>query len=88
MHSRLSPPYGSQTFLSTMTSVTDSVAANALITRFSSPADLSTSPPNSTNGSIDGDAMAAACSGEQLTGEKMERLVQEEAGLRRGSITP
>jgi len=51
------------------------------MTRSTSPAALSTSPPNSTNGSVNGDAVAAAGPGEQLTTEKVERLAQETAGL-------
>jgi translation initiation factor 4E len=72
---------GSQTSLSTATSVADSVAVNAPMTRSTSPAALSTSPPNSTNGSVNGDAVATAGPGEQLTTEKVERLAQETAGL-------
>jgi translation initiation factor 4E len=58
---------GSQTSVSTATSLADSVAVNAPITRSTSPGALSTSPPNSTNGSVNGDAMTAACPGEPLT---------------------
>ena len=70
---------GSQTSVSTATSVADSVAVNAPITRSTSPGALSTSPPNSTNGSVNGDAMTAAGPGEPLTAEKVERLAQETA---------
>jgi translation initiation factor 4E len=70
---------GSQTSVSTATSLADSVAVNAPITRSTSPGALSTSPPNSTNGSVNGDAMAAAGPGEPLTSEKVERLAQENA---------
>jgi len=49
---------GSQTSLSTTTSLADSVAVNVPVTRSTSPGALSTSPPNSTNGSVNGDAMA------------------------------
>ncbi|KAF8500470.1 eukaryotic translation initiation factor 4E class II [Russula emetica] len=75
---------GSQTSLSTTTSLADSVAVNYPITRSTSPGALSTSPPNSTNGSVNGDAFppsATAGPGEQLTVEKVERLAQETAGL-------
>ena len=75
---------GSQTSLSTATSLADSVAVNAPATRSTSPAALSTSPPNSTNGSVNGDALPASATagpGEQLTVEKVERLAQETAGL-------
>jgi hypothetical protein len=75
---------GSQTSLSTTTSLADSVAVNYPITRSTSPAALSTSPPNSTNGSVNGDALPASATagpGEQLTVEKVERLAQETAGL-------
>ena len=72
---------GSQTSLSTATSIADSVAVNAPVTRSTSPAALSTSPPNSTNGSVNGDAMTTAGPGEPLTAEKVERLAQETAGL-------
>ncbi|KAH9961640.1 hypothetical protein BGW80DRAFT_1358103, partial [Lactifluus volemus] len=61
---------GSQTSLSTATSVADSVAVNVPLTRSTSPAALSTSPPNSTNGSVNGDAIAAAGPGESLTTEQ------------------
>ena len=70
---------GSQTSLSTTTSLADSVAVNVPVTRSTSPGALSTSPPNSTNGSVNGDAMAAAGPGESLTVEKVERLAQETA---------
>ncbi|KAF8268558.1 translation initiation factor eIF 4e-like domain-containing protein [Lactarius quietus] len=70
---------GSQTSVSTATSLADSVAVNAPITRSTSPGALSTSPPNSTNGSVNGDAMTAAGPGEPLTAEKVERLAQETA---------
>jgi hypothetical protein len=72
---------GSQTSLSTTTSIADSVAVNAPLTRSTSPAALSTSPPNSTNGSVNGDAVTAAGPGEPLTAEKVEKLAQETAGL-------
>lgn len=75
---------GSQTSLSTATSLADSVAVNYPVTRSTSPAALSTSPPNSTNGSVNGDALPASATagpGEQLTVEKVERLAQETAGL-------
>jgi translation initiation factor 4E len=75
---------GSQTSLSTATSLADSVAVNYPVTRSTSPAALSTSPPNSTNGSVNGDAFpgsATAGPGEQLTVEKVEKLAQETAGL-------
>lgn len=75
---------GSQTSLSTTTSLADSVAVNAPVTRSTSPAALSTSPPNSTNGSVNGDAPPASATagpGEQLTVERVERLAQETAGL-------
>ena len=72
---------GSQTSVSTATSLADSVAVNAPITRSTSPGALSTSPPNSTNGSVNGDAMTAAGPGEPLTAEKVERLAQETAVL-------
>lgn len=75
---------GSQTSLSTATSLADSVAVNAPATRSTSPAALSTSPPNSTNGSVNGDALPASATagpGEQLTVERVERLAQETAGL-------
>lgn len=75
---------GSQTSLSTTTSLADSVAVNAPVTRSTSPAALSTSPPNSTNGSVNGDALPASATagpGEQLTVERVERLAQETAGL-------
>ena len=72
---------GSQTSLSTTTSIADSVAVNAPVTRSTSPAALSTSPPNSTNGSVNGDAMTAAGPGEPLTAEKVEKLAQETSGL-------
>src|ERR1700744_4429715 len=55
---------GSQTSVSTATSLADSVAVNAPITRSPSPGALSPSPPNSTNGSVNGDAMTAAGPGE------------------------
>jgi translation initiation factor 4E len=70
---------GSQTSVSTATSLADSVAVNAPITRSTSPGALSTSPPNSTNGSVNGDAMTAAGPGEPLTAEGVERLAQENA---------
>ena len=75
---------GSQTSLSTTTSLADSVAVNYPVTRSTSPAALSTSPPNSTNGSVNGDALPASATagpGEQLTVEKVEKLAQETAGL-------
>lgn len=75
---------GSQTSLSTATSLADSVAVNYPVTRSTSPAALSTSPPNSTNGSVNGDALPGSATvgpGEQLTVEKVERLAQETAGL-------
>ena len=76
---------GSQTSLSTATSLADSVAVNAPVTRSTSPAALSTSPPNSTNGSVNGDALPSAAAatgpGEPLTVERVERLAQETAGL-------
>ncbi|KAI9462867.1 eukaryotic translation initiation factor 4E class II [Lactarius psammicola] len=72
---------GSQTSVSTMTSLADSVAVNAPVTRSTSPGALSTSPPNSTNGSVNGDALAAAGPGEPLTAEKVEKLAQETAVL-------
>ena len=75
---------GSQTSLSTTTSLADSTAVNAPVTRSTSPAALSTSPPNSTNGSVNGDALPASATagpGEQLTVERVERLAQETAGL-------
>jgi translation initiation factor 4E len=68
---------GSQTSISTATSIADSVAVNAPVTRSTSPAALSTSPPNSTNGSVNGDAIAAAGPGEPLTTERVEKLAQE-----------
>jgi translation initiation factor 4E len=75
---------GSQTSLSTTTSLADSTAVNYPVTRSTSPAALSTSPPNSTNGSVNGDALpvsATAGPGEQLTVERVEKLAQETAGL-------
>jgi translation initiation factor 4E len=51
------------------------------VTRSTSPAALSTSPPNSTNGSVNGDAITAAGPGEPLTTERIEKLAQETAGL-------
>ena len=75
---------GSQTSVSTATSFADSVAVNYPVTRSGSPAALSTSPPNSTNGSVNGDAAAATAAagpGEPLTVEKVEKLAQETAGL-------
>jgi len=72
---------GSQTSVSTTTSLADSVAVNAPVTRSTSPGALSTSPPNSTNGSVNGDAIAAAGPGEPLTAEKVEKLAQETAVL-------
>jgi translation initiation factor 4E len=76
----------SQTSLSTATSIADSVAVNYPVTRSTSPAALSTSPPNSTNGSVNGDAVtsgaaAAAGPGEPLTVERVEKLAQETAGF-------
>ena len=73
----------SQTSLSTATSVADSVAVNAPITRSTSPGALSTSPPNSNNGSVNGDAVAVAAAGpgEPLTTERVEKLAQETAVL-------
>ncbi|THH20308.1 hypothetical protein EW146_g1013 [Bondarzewia mesenterica] len=62
---------GSTTSLSTTTSTADSVTVNAPITRSTSPAALSTSPPNSTAGSVIDDG------GEPLTVEKVEKLAQE-----------
>ncbi|KAH8992714.1 eukaryotic translation initiation factor 4E class II [Lactarius akahatsu] len=72
---------GSQTSVSTTTSLADSVAVNAPVTRSTSPGALSTSPPNSTNGSVNGDAITAAGPGEPLTAEKVEKLAQETAVL-------
>ena len=75
---------GSQTSVSTATSFADSVAVNYPVTRSTSPAALSTSPPNSTNGSVNGDAVSAAAAagpGEPLTVERVEKLAQETAGL-------
>ena len=75
---------GSQTSVSTATSFADSVAVNYPLTRSTSPAALSTSPPNSTNGSVNGDAVSAAAGagpGEPLTVERVEKLAQETAGL-------
>ena len=75
---------GSQTSVSTATSFADSVAVNYPVTRSGSPAGLSTSPPNSTNGSVNGDAVASAAAagpGEPLTVERVEKLAQETAGL-------
>ncbi|KAI0253434.1 eukaryotic translation initiation factor 4E class II [Lactifluus subvellereus] len=72
---------GSQTSVSTATSIADSVAVNAPVTRSTSPAALSTSPPNSTNGSVNGDALAAAGPGEALTIERVEKLAQETSVL-------
>jgi len=75
---------GSQTSLSTATSIADSVLVNYPVTRSTSPAALSTSPPNSNNGSVNGDAVtgaAAAGPGEPLTVERVEKLAQETAGF-------
>ncbi|KAI0302804.1 translation initiation factor eIF 4e-like domain-containing protein [Multifurca ochricompacta] len=72
---------GSQTSVSTATSLADSIAVNVPVTRSTSPAALSTSPPNSTNGSVNGDAVATAGPGEPLTTEKVEKLAQETAVL-------
>ncbi|KAI9459382.1 eukaryotic translation initiation factor 4E class II [Russula earlei] len=72
---------GSQTSLSTTTSIADSVAVNPPATRSTSPAALSTSPPNSTNGSVNGDAVAAAGPGDPLTTERVEKLAQETTGV-------
>ncbi|KAA1478700.1 translation initiation factor eIF4e [Dentipellis sp. KUC8613] len=64
---------GSAASVSTATSAGDSVAVNVPTTRSTSPAALSTSPPNSTTGSVNGDP------GEPLTTEKVEKLDQETA---------
>jgi translation initiation factor 4E len=72
---------GSQTSVSTATSIADSVAVNYPVTRSTSPAALSTSPPNSINGSVNGDAVAAAGQGDALTIERVEKLAQETSVL-------
>ncbi|KAI0052029.1 translation initiation factor eIF4e [Auriscalpium vulgare] len=68
---------GSTTSLSTTTSAGDSTAVNPPATRSTSPAALSTSPPNSNNGSVNGDVPG----GEPLTVEKVEKLTQETGGM-------
>ncbi|KAI0062777.1 translation initiation factor eIF4e [Artomyces pyxidatus] len=64
---------GSTTSLSTTTSAADSTAVIPPNTRSTSPAALSTSPPNSNSGSVNGDV------GEPLTVEKVEKLALETA---------
>ena len=58
-------------------SVADSVAVNDPITRSTSLGALSTSPPNYTNGSVNGDTMAAAVPSEPLAAGKVERFAQD-----------
>ena len=74
---RLSSTHVFQTCVSTTTSLADPVAVNAHITYSASPGVLSTSLLNSTNGSVNGDPMAAAGPGEPLSTSKVERLAQE-----------
>ncbi|KAI0259700.1 translation initiation factor eIF 4e-like domain-containing protein [Gloeopeniophorella convolvens] len=66
---------GSTASVSTAASASDSVAVIPPVTRSTSPAALSTSPPNSTTGSVNGDAGT----GDALTTERVERLAQESA---------
>ena len=63
--------------MSPSSSLADSIAINDPITRSTSLGALSTSPPNYTSGSINGDTMAAVVPSEPLAAEKVERFAQD-----------